>query len=94
MLLGSVQPIRKRRRHRPAGQRSTTQPQGLRGSHKSTCAPNIGPTWGKVHVHLAPNHSLPFLDLAAAALSLDINSGSHRLALNMNFDDVEERDGL
>lgn len=47
----------------------------------------------KGHVHLAPNHGISFPDLPAAFI-LDTNSDSHCLALNMNFDDVEERDGL
>lgn len=55
--------------------------------------PIPGRTLSKGHVQLAPSHGITFLDLAAA-FDLDIKSDSHYLALEMNFDDIEERDGL
>ena len=59
-----------------------------------TCIyPIPGRALSKGHVHLALNHGILFLDLAAAFI-LDTSSDSHSLARNMNFDDVEERDGL
>jgi hypothetical protein len=82
--------------------RSAWEASGTRPGHKDYVFPT------KSHMHLIPGRTLSkgtfilhpttasrFLDFAPI-LSLDINSDSHRffLALNMNFDDVEERDGL
>ena len=54
---------------------------GTRPNHKDYVFPTtthmhpiLGRTWGKVHVHLAPNHGLLFLDLAAALVSVSNHS--------------------
>ena len=78
---------------RDAGQSNTTQPKGYVFPTNSHIYPIPRRALSKGHVHLAPRHGITFLDLAAA-FNLDIKSDSYYLAPDMNFDDVEERDGL